>query len=103
MRRTKNMYYGVTEESNELELFTLHDSWTSANLIKPVIVNLKKHYVKGNFDGLKAIWSFYCVACAAAKLYKQEISTEYRFPVQARWTVAEVLLEYYMEDIESEA
>ena len=97
--RTKNMYYDVTEESNELELFAVNDSGTYFNWIKPTIENLKKHYAKGNFDSLKAKWSFYRVATEASKRYKQEIGTEYRFPVQARWTVAENLLRYYTEDI----
>ena len=98
--RTKNMYYEVSEASNELELFAINDSGVYFQWIQPTLKNLKKKFVKGNFDSLKAIWSFYRVACAAAKKYKQDIpSTEYTFTVQVRWTVAENLLRYYTEDI----
>lgn len=98
--RTKNMYYEVSEASNELELFAINDSGLYFQWIQPTLKNLKKKFVKGNFDSLKAIWSFYQIACAAAKKYKQDIpSTEYTFTVQVRWTVAENLLRYYTEDI----
>lgn len=100
MKITKNMYVENTDASMELELYAINDSGVYFQWIQPTLKNLKKKFVKGNFDHLKATWAFYRVACAAAKKYKQDIpNTEYTFTVQVRWTVAENLLQYYMEDI----
>lgn len=101
MRLTKNMYYKETEASNELSLYAVNDASIYFDWILPTIRNLRKHLVKGKWNPNKAVWSFYRVACESAKRYNKEIDSTYKFPVQARWTVAEVLLEYYMEDIEA--
>lgn len=106
MKITKNMYYEVTPASEELKLYIIKDNNLYFHWIIPTIRNLQKHLVKGKFEHDKAVWSFYRVACDADKQYNREIDSTYGFPVQARWTVAEDLLEYYMEDIkdiESEA
>lgn len=97
MKITKNMYVENTEASRELELYADNDREVYFKRIKPVISNLQKKYVKGNFDATKAIISFYHVATAASNRYFQEFG--YKFSVTERWTAAYNLLQNYMEEI----
>lgn len=97
MKITKNMYVENTDASRELELYAENESNIYFNQIKPVISNLQKKYVKGNFDATKAIISFYHVATAASNKYFKEFG--YKFSVTERWTAAYNLLQNYMEEI----
>lgn len=98
MKITKNMYVEDTAASRELELYADNESNIYFNHIKPVISNLQKKYVKGRFDGTKAIVAFYHVATAASNKYFKEFG--YKFSVTERWTAAYNLLQNYMEEIE---
>lgn len=97
MKITKNMYVENTDASRELELYANNDRDIYFYQIKPVIANLHKKYVKGNFDGTKAIVAFYHVTTAASNLYNKEFG--YKFSVTERWTAAYNLLQEYMEEI----
>lgn len=98
MKITRNMYVENTAASRELEVYAINDRNIYFYKIKPVIANLQKKYVKGNFDATKAIISFYHVATAASNKYLKDFG--YKFSVTERWTAAYNLLQNYMEDIE---
>lgn len=97
MKITKNMYVENTYESRELAVYAINNRNIYFYQIKPVISNLQKKYVKGNFDATKAIVAFYHVTTAASNLYNKEFG--YKFSVTERWTAAYNLLQEYMEDI----
>ena len=97
MKITRNMYVENTCESRELELYTNNDRDLYFYQIKPVIANLHKKYVKGNFDATKATIAFYHVATAASNKYLKDFG--YKFSVTERWTAAYNLLQEYMEEI----
>lgn len=97
MKITRNMYVENTCESRELAVYAINNRNIYFYQIKPVISNLQKKYVKGNFDATKAIVAFYHVTTAASNLYNKEFG--YKFSVTERWTAAYNLLQEYMEDI----
>lgn len=97
MKITKNMYVENTDASRELEVYAMNNRNIYFYWIKPIIGNLHKKYVKGTFDGTKALISFYHVTTAASKEYFKEFG--YKFSVTERWTAAYNLLENYMEEI----
>lgn len=98
MKITKNMYVENTAASRELEVYAINDRNIYFYQIKPVIANLNKKYVKGNFDATQAIVAFYHVATVASNKYLKDFG--YKFSVTERWTAAYNLLQNYMEDIE---
>lgn len=89
MKRTKNMYYEVTEESRELVLVAENDGDLYEHYIKPVIKNLQKHYNKGVYDVDKAVDAYYRIATEASNRYNKDFG--YRFSVQQRFTAAVVM------------
>lgn len=97
MKITRNMYVENTAASRELEVYATNDRNLYFCQIKYVINNLHKKYVKGSFDGTKAIVAFYHVTTAASNKYFKEFG--YKFSVTERWTAAYNLLENYMEEI----
>lgn len=89
MKRTKNMYYEVTEESRELVLVAENDGDLYERQIKPVIKNLQKKYNKGVYDVDKAVDAYYHIATAASEKYYRDFG--YRFSVQQRFTAAVIM------------
>lgn len=96
MKKTKNMYYKRSVESNELVLYIVNTE-EIYNTIKSVIKNLQKKYQKDIFDYDKAVIAFYHVSTLGANMYNREF--DFKFTVQQRYTAAEDLLQYYTEDI----
>ena len=86
MKRTKNMYYEVTEESRELVLVAENDGALYALHIKPLIINLQQKYDKGIYDADKAVDAYYRIATLASDKYYRDFG--YRFSVQQRFTAA---------------
>ena len=97
MKITKNMYVENTDASRGLAVYAINNRNIYFHWIKPVISNLQKKYVKGNFDATKAIVAFYHVTTAASNFYNKDFG--YKFSVTERWTAAYNLLQEYMEDI----
>lgn len=95
MKHTKNMIYKPSTESDELTLFIENTGELYNGIIKSVISNLKKKYVKGTYDKEKAIDAFYYVANAGSQLYKKQFG--YSFDVTARFTTAIELEQRYFE------
>lgn len=96
MTRTKSMIYKETVESRELFLYATNDGRLYTRMITPVIENLKKKAVKGNYDKEKAIDAYYHVATEASKMYNKDFG--YSFSVQDRFTAAVDMEEFYRED-----
>ena len=100
MKRTKNMKVIETAESRELMLYAVNNGAIYARAIVPTIKNLSKKYRAGKFDADRAIDAFYYVAQAASDSYYRDFG--YRFTVTERFTAAAGMVEYFMEDIETE-
>lgn len=101
MKRTTSMIYKETEESRELFLYATNDGNLYRQSITPAIENLRKKYNKGIFDREKAIDLFYYIATSASKLYNKDFG--YMFDVQARFTAAADMVDYYMDEITEQA
>lgn len=104
MKHTKSMVYTPSTEARELTLYATNDGRLYDYMIVPVIRNMARKYAKGIFDAGKAIDAFYPVATAAAKKYCKEFAhledAPQVFNVTARYTTAEDMVDYYMENIE---
>lgn len=104
MKRTKSMIYKPSEEARELLLYAINTGRLYEHMIVPVVKNLAKKYAKGNFDSTKAIDAFFPIANEAAKMYAREFAKNpdwcIIFDVTARFTVAQDMVDYYMENIE---
>ena len=96
MKRTKSMRYQQTIESNELFLYATNDGDLYRKMITPVINNLRKKAIKGEYDSEKAIDAYYYVACEASKMYNKDFG--YSFSVADRFTAAVDMERYYKED-----
>ncbi len=99
MKRTKNMTYNPTTESNELYIYIVNTERLYRQRIQPTLANLKKKFDKGIYDKEKAIDLWYYTATAGSEMYNRDYG--YSFSVQDRFTVATDLEAYYREDIES--
>ena len=97
MRHTKSMVYKETEESRELFLYAINDGDLYRRMTTPIINNLRKKAVKNIYDKTKAIDAFYHVATEASNHYFRDFG--YKFNVQARYTVACDMANYYEEEI----
>lgn len=86
MKRTRNMFYEVTEESRELLIVAENDGTLYERYIKPVIANLQKKYNNGIYDVNKAVDAYYHIATVASEQYYKDFG--YRFSVQQRFTAA---------------
>ena len=104
MKHTKSMVYKPSEESRELFLYAINTGCLYNYMMVPVVRNLAKKYAKGNFDSTKAIDAFFPIANEAAKMYAKEFAKNpdwcIIFDVTARFTVAQDMVDYYMENIE---
>ena len=96
MTRTKSMIYKETEESRELYLYATNCGELYRRMITPVIQNLRKKAIKGQYDKEKAIDAFYYVANEASKMYNRDFG--YSFSVRDRFTAACDMEESYRED-----
>lgn len=96
MTRTKSMIYKETAESRELFLYATNDGRLYTRMIKPVIENLRKKAVKGNYDKEKAIDAYYHIATEASKMYNKDFG--YSFNVQDRFTAAVEMESYFRDD-----
>lgn len=101
MKRTSSMKVIETEESRELFLYAVNNGVLYSRAIVPTIQNLAKKYRKGTFDAERAVDAFYYVACFASDSYYRDFG--YKFTVTERFTAAKNLVDYFMEDIETEA
>ena len=101
MKRTKNMFYLVTVESDELFLYSVNDSFCYERIISPVLENLKRKAKKGTYDPEKAVDAFYYVACQCAKQYDREFSGIWQttFSVTDRFTAAVEMERRYRDQI----
>lgn len=73
MKRTKSMRYQQTTKSNELFLYATNDGDLYRKMIDPVINNLRKKAIKGEYDSEKAVDAYYYVACEASKMYNKDL------------------------------
>ena len=96
MKRTSNMYYLGTVESEELLLF-IDNSEKYQYQIANIIKNLHRKYVKGIFDEDKAIDIFYPLCVKASKDYDRLFG--YDFTVTERFSAATDLVDYFEEEI----
>lgn len=96
MKRTKNMKYKKTVESQELFLYTVNDAQLYRSCIIPAVESLRKKAKKGLYNSDKAVDLFYYVATNASNKYNKDFG--YSFSVQDRFTCAVELEEYYRED-----
>lgn len=96
MKRTKNMIYKETVESNELFLYIINDGYLYEHHTMPIINNLKKKAKKGVYDSNKAVDLYYNLATAGSDKYNKDFG--YKFSVQDRFTCAVELEKYYKED-----
>ena len=96
MKRTNNMVYVNSVESQELLLFTAN-SQKYQYCIASIIKNLHRKYVKGIFDEDKAIDIFYPLCCQASKDYNRLFG--YYFTVTERFSAATDLVDYFEEEI----
>lgn len=97
MRHTKNMIYKETAESRELFLYATNDGNIYRNNVTPIINNMHKKAVKGEYNREKAVDAWYNVATIASNKYFKEFG--YKFDVTARYTVAVEMAEYYEDEI----
>lgn len=100
MKRTKNMVYKPSEAARELLLVATNEGRLYSSMIVPTIKNLAKKYRKGQFDANKAIDAFWYIADAASKQYHKDFG--YLFSVTERFTAAQDMVDYFMDDIISE-
>ena len=101
MKRTKNMYYEMSEEARELVLTAENDGELFEHMISPILNNLAKHYAKGVYNADKAVDAYYRVATEASERYNKEFG--YRFSVQQRFTAAVVLEEDFRDTVQERA
>lgn len=85
MKRTKNMIYKETAESQELYFYGINNRRIYDGFMYDVN-NLNKKAKKGVYDSEKAVDLFYYLATEASNLYKKEFG--YSFSVGDRFTVA---------------
>lgn len=97
MKRTKNMIYKPTIESNELFLYATNDGDLYRSMICPIIASLKKKATKGIYNAEKATDAFYHVATEASNHYFRDFG--YKFNVTDRYTVACEMVDYYNEEV----
>lgn len=96
MKHTKSMVYKETAESRELFLYATNDGDLYRQMVTPIIENLRKKMKKGIYDKVKAIDAFYHVATEASNHYFRDFG--YKFNVQARFTAACDMVDYYEEE-----
>lgn len=96
MKRTKNMIYNPTVESQELFLYTVNDGYLYEHQIMPIVNNLRKKAIKGIYDSEKAVDLYYNLATSASEKYFKDFG--YKFSVQDRFTAAVEFEKYYKED-----
>ena len=88
MKRTANMVYFESYDSDELVLFCENDVQIY-KCVLDVIQSLKKKVIRGEYDSNKAVDAYYRVATVGAKKYAAEFgSRNFTFPVQVRFTAA---------------
>lgn len=97
MKRTKSMVYRETDESRELFLYSINKNNVYCKAIAPVLKNLNKHCLRGNYDTERAVDAWYRVATIASNEYKKDFG--YSFGVGDRFTVAVELEKRYREEI----
>ena len=97
MKRRKSMVYRETDETRELFLYSINQNNVYCKAIVPVLKNLNKHFLRGNYDTERAIDSWYRVATISSNEYKKDFG--YSFSVGDRFTVAVELEKYYIEEI----
>lgn len=97
MRRTKNMIYKPTAESDELLLYAVNDGRLYRQIITPAIKSLKKKYNQGIYNKEKAIDLYYTAATEASSHYFNEFG--YKFSVTDRYTAAVDMEAYYMDEV----
>jgi hypothetical protein len=97
MKRTKNMVYNPTTESNELFLYATNDGNIYRRMVSPIIDNMKRKLKKGIYDKNKAVDAWYSVATEASNQYFKEFG--YRFTVTERFTAAIEMADIYEEEI----
>ena len=101
MKRTKNMIYNETAESDELYIYGMNNRRIYDGFMYDVD-NLNKKVKKGIYDSEKAVDLFYYLATEASNFYKREFG--YSFSVGDRFTVAinmrDVFESDYMETAE---
>ncbi len=97
MKRTKNLIYNETIESRELMLYTVNDGELYRGAITAVINNLKKHALKGLYNTDRAIDAWYTVATQASAKYNKDFG--YSFGVRDRFTVADELEQYFIDEV----
>lgn len=96
MKRTKNMIYNPTTESNELYIYAVNDR-SIYNSILYVIENLRKKAIKGIYDTEKAIDLYYYISTEASNKYNKDFG--YSFNVQDRFTCAVDFEARFKEDV----
>lgn len=96
MKKTKNMYYEPTTESRELFLYATNDGDLYRQMVTPLINAMRKKAQKGVYEKEKAINAFFRVATEGSNHYFRDFG--YKFNVQARYTVACEMVDYYEEE-----
>lgn len=96
----------MSHESVELELYIVNTSGIYFGYLTPVLKNLSKHWVKGNFSKDLAFKSLMRVANSAAQNYRREHGSmtdvwHKMFNVSDRERVAESLFDSYIDGIKS--
>ena len=104
MKRTKSMIYAPSTEARELTLYAINTGDLYRRAIVPIVRNLARKHARGAFDADRAIDAFYPAACEAARMYCREFArvedAPRVFDVTARFTTAQDMRDYYMENIE---
>lgn len=95
------------EAARELELYADNTRTIYEHHAMPVVQNLRKKYIRGQYDREKAVKAWEYVAEAAAKMYAREFASSgdwFRiFNRATRRAVAEAMEAYYFAEYIKEA